>query len=211
MIRTILICLLSILSLCSCRTVIMHAVGVKNNKHLSADKIGKLEHRYGVDGKYSYYIDTGYDAYLHKVVDNNDSTEKALYKTFSQPLMAVYYSNKQTPDMAIVNCDGYMKMLRLTWNKHGEMNVFPPKYDMLHTNKIKLQEYLQCLKPLNGSAALNTIKSNSYDNIIILHWVHFFGRNAKNLIKEVQRNAKLAKGKILIVYVNSDNLYDPIQ
>lgn len=186
--------------------VLLRAVGVKNNRHLSAEKISRLQHRYGIDSRYSYYTDTVYNTYLAKTLNKKDSTEKGVYKTFSQPLIAAYYIQRPTADMAIVNCDGYMKMLRLTWNKHGEMDIFPPKYEVLATDKIKLKEYLQCLKPLDGSAAINTICN--YDNIIVVHWAHFFGKNAKNLIKEVQRNAKLAKGSTSIVYVNADNVYD---
>jgi|GEM_PF-6662701 len=206
MTRITILCLLLLLSLSSCKFVLLRAVGVKNNRHLSAEKIGKLQHRYGIDSRYSYYTDTVYNTYLAKTINEKDSAERGIYKTFSQPLIATYYIQRPTADIAIVNCDGYMKMLRLTWNKHGEMNVFPPKYEVLSTDKIKLIEYLQCLKPLDGSAAINTI--SNYDNIIVVHWAHFFGKNAKNLIKEVQHNAKLAKGKTLIVYVNADNIYD---
>ncbi len=204
--RQIVLGLLCLLCFSSCRIVLLRAIGVKNNRHLSEEKIAKLQHRYGIDSRYSYYTDTIYNTYLAKTINKKDSAERGIYKTFSQPLIATYYIQKPTADMAIVNCDGYMKMLRLTWNKHGEMDVFPPKYDTLHTNKIKLQEYLQCLKPLKGSAAINTIAG--YDNVIVLHWVHFFTKNTKSLIKEVERNAKLAKGKTLIVYVNADNVYD---
>lgn len=204
--RQIVLGLLCLLCFSSCRIVLLRAIGVKNNRHLSEEKIAKLQHRYGIDSRYSYYADTIYNTYLAKTINKKDSAERGIYKTFSQPLIATYYIQKPTADMAIVNCDGYMKMLRLTWNKHGEMDVFPPKYDTLHTNKIKLQEYLQCLKPLKGSAAINTI--TGYDNVIVLHWVNFFTKNTKSLIKEVERNAKLAKGKTLIVYVNADNVYD---
>lgn len=87
------------------------------------------------------------------------------------------------------------------------MKVFPPKYKEKGSNKILLNEYLTYLKPVDAAHKIKDIKTNNYDNVVIIHWSYFMNRQARIFIRQILDNLKLSKQNNLVLYVNIDNIY----
>jgi hypothetical protein len=191
----------------SCQPVFKMAVGIKPTKHLSEKQIAAKHEKFGIDKDFSYYVDTNYVRYLSLHFDEKNAAEKPLIKDYLQPLQAAYFLKKQTADILIINCDAEMTGFNLTLNKHGEMDVFPPKYNTKGSEKILLNEYLPYLKPISAAKQTSNLEIDNYNNVILIQWSSFMGRQAKIFIRQVLNNLKLSNVNTLVLFVNTDNVY----
>lgn len=205
--RNILLILFSTLLLYSCQPVFKKALGIRKIRTLSESRIAQIQDRYHVNSNFSYYVDTNYLHYLSLHFDEHNIDDKPVIKDYVQPLLAAYYFKKQTADLLIVNCNAEMRVLNLTLNKHGEMNVFPPKYKEKGSNKILLNEYLTYLKPVDAAHKIKDIETSNYDNVVIIHWSYFMNRQARIFVKQALDNLNLSKQNNLVLFVNIDNIY----
>lgn len=191
----------------SCQPVFQKALGLRKIRPLSESRIAQIQDRYHVNSNFSYYVDTNYLHYLSLHFDEHNKEDKPVIKDYVQPLLAAYYFKKQTADLLIVNCNAEMRGLNLTLNKHGEMNVFPPKYKEKGSNKILLNEYLTYLKTVGAAHKIKDTETNNYDNVVIIHWSYFMNRQARIFVKQVLDNLNLSKQNNLVLFVNIDNIY----
>lgn len=182
----------------SCTSIFMAAYGIKSPERIENKVLLKTAKKYGIPTSEIFLLDTAYYAYL----ETFDST---LYSdqinNHFQPLQALYYDKNGNLLSFHINCyaGGFPN---LKWNRNGNFDTFLPKQQAPIDSILPLQVHLNYLQSLSG----NVISINpDYDYYAIVYWNKFMGRQSRNLVRQVQENAKLTNDKkIKIMYVNSD-------
>jgi hypothetical protein len=176
-------------------------MGLKNPKIISDKEIIKYSNKFNIPLTDSYKLDTAYYSYLFSL----DTTK---YKTeihdHYQPLQALYYHDDDFVSFQI-NCNtgGFSK---LDWNRDGIFETFPPKFQNPIDSIFTIEQHLSFLNPIDPSKI--KIDISKFEYIIFVQWNRFMNKQSKHLIKIVQGNSKLAKGKsIKIIYVNNDGFF----
>lgn len=192
--------LLCLIWACSaCKPAAMAIYGLKAPKELDKKAIERYAKRYRIPIEDCYELT---DKYVYHLL-SLDSPQYALaQKNHYQPMQALYYN--QDGDLASwhINCyaGGFPN---LKWNRNGIMNSFPPATQAPLDSVIPLASQLQYLRPLTQN---NKLEAESYDYVVVVHWNRFGGRQSKRLVRQVQRNVRLASDKkVKIIYANNDN------
>jgi len=188
-------------SMTSCSSIFTGLYGIKKTKTVDENTIARFAEKYNIPASDNYEIDTSYFSYLFSL----DTTQfKEEIKNHFQPLQALYYDNSGELKSFQVNCyvGGFPN---LQWDRNEIMTTFPPKQQALIDSIIPLETHLKYLMPLSQTEKIQT---DNYDNIVIVHWNRFMGRQSKRLIRFVQDNRELATDKnVKIIYANTDNLF----
>ncbi len=184
----------------SCSGILMKVMGLKKGKILTHEEIISQGIKYGISPEDAYELDTAYVSYI---LGMDSSVYKNQQNNHLQPLQALYFDSTGRLISYHVNCSvgGFPN---LKWNKFGVFDQFPPENRTQLDTLLNFTKHFEYLIPI-------TTKSNycgNYEYLVIVHWNRFMGRQSKNLIRQVQENARLApEGKIKIFYANSDNIY----
>ncbi len=157
---------------------------------------------------YYYTADSAYAEFLSKF-DTTSAYEKRLLNKYIQPLSVFCYNNKTGEQVAnFANCDGNPRgITNLTWNKEGQLDVFPPKYKVYDIDSISATEVLSYIKPLANSTAVPDNWITSSEWTLIIFWTKFMGRQNTNFLMEVSRTISHIPHSYTLVYVELDNAF----
>lgn len=187
--------------LTSCSPIFTSLYGIKKINSLEEKTIVRYAEKYNIPSTESFMLDTTYFTYLFSL-DTNGCNEEI--KNHSQPLQTLYYDNTGSLKSFQLNCyaGGFPN---LDWKSDELMSTFPPKQQAPVDSIVQLKRLLKYLNPLQTE---ESIKPDKYDYIVVVFWNRFMGRQSKRLIRVVQENSQLAKGKkVRLVYANTDNLF----
>ncbi|NCA20765.1 MAG: hypothetical protein EBS86_06460 [Crocinitomicaceae bacterium] len=191
---------LIIFGLTSCSSVFTSLYGIKKIKPIDETTILKYANKYKIPVADVYEIDSTYFSYLFSL----DTIKfKSQIKNHYQPLQALYYNKTGQLLSFQVNCyvGGFPN---LKWNRNETLTTFPPKQQAPIDSIVQLGTQMNYLNPLSKTEKFSM---ESYDYIVIIYWNRFMGRQSKRLIRFIIDNCKLEeKGKIKIIYANSDNI-----
>jgi hypothetical protein len=178
-------------------------MGLKKPNPQPEEAIADLADTYRIPAADCYVMDSSYIRQLKEMYTGRPIA----LKDHLQPLQAIYFSKEnsfQYPVSLQVNCytGGFPN---LKWNREGRMDQFPPAQQAPLDSILSLKKTMEFLRPVTGVIPFNSI---NYDYIVVVYWNRFMGRQSKNLLHTVRKNATLAGNKrIKILYVNNDNLF----
>lgn len=174
--------------------------GIKNPKAVDEKTIMQYSQKYNVPLQDSYVLDSLYTSFLPA----DTSRYKDQQKNHNQPLQALYFNNAGQLQSFHINCyaPGFPN---LKWNYNSAFETFPPKQQAPVDSFITLTQLIKYMRPLGATQQLSVL---GYDNIAVVFWNKFMGRQSKRLIHTVQENSKLLQDKKMkIIYVNNDNIF----
>lgn len=183
-----------------CTTLFTAAYGIKEAKPVDEKTIVKYAKKYHIPIADAYQIDS---TYLYFLSSFDTAHFQEAIQNHYQPLQALYYDKSGKLISFQVNCyaGGFPN---LNWERNNAMKTFPPKIQAPLDTIVPLRKHLTYLLPLTTTTPFSL---NDYDIVTIVHWNRLMGRQSKRLIKLVQTNSKLAKQRVKVVYVNTDNLH----
>jgi hypothetical protein len=174
--------------------------GIKKPGKIDNSEIKRLGKSYNIPQEDLFIIDKAYSSYI-PYFDSLRFIEQ--HKNHNQPLQALYYDKSGYLQSFHINCyaSGFPN---LKWNKGKAFATFPPKQQAPLDTFITIEQQLKYFQPVSDTQQINI---SNYDYLIIVYWNKFMGRQSKRLIKIVQKNSKLSKDKIKIIYVNNDGMF----
>lgn len=179
----------------------MAIIGIKEPKSVNENVIFHYSENFNIPKTDCYELDTSFVSYLLSL---DIAKYKTQIKNHYQPLQVLYFDRSGQMVSFQVNCyaGGFPN---LKWERDNTLSTFPPKQQAPIDSILPLAEQLKYLRPLSKTTEL---ASDKYDYIIVVYWSKFMGRQSKRLIRFVQGNCKLSRGKqVKIIYANNDNIF----
>lgn len=178
---------------------------MKKIKELSETEIVKYDSNYSIPENDAYELDSNYVDFLFSL-DSIKYENKQ--KNHFQPLQALYYDNSGQLVSFHVNCDagGFPN---LKWNRFGAFDTFLLKHQAPVDSILSLRKHLDFLTPIHQSTSTDW---SAFDDVVIVHWIRFMGRQGKRLIEIVQKNVGLDTHlNSRVIYVNNDNIFNRVK
>lgn len=176
------------ISIISCDSILRKTVGINDVNEYSDKELMQLSRKYSIDTPL-YSLDKNYLNYVKSFSDS------LTIKNLLQPLQIIFFSHNQV-SAHLINCTvgGYPN---LKWNRFRTFDSIPDVNSPIITQKLKYDNLIKHINPKP--------KFSSGENICVVFWSNFMGRQSKNLISyskeiNVQRNYQ-------VIYVNNDNFF----
>jgi hypothetical protein len=178
--------------------VVMGLYGLKQPKPVSQQTLLRYARIYGIPEADSYELDTAFASFLTR----HEKAQPAAVKNHSQPLQALYYNQSGYPQAFLINCYADDRFPNIKWNPAGELNVFPPREQAPIDSLLSLDSQRHYLRPFPQTVIFD---KHAWDEVVVVYWSRFMGRQSKRLIQAVQTNSRLAiNQRVKILYVNND-------
>jgi len=193
--------LILIVALSSCSMTYLSIYGIKKIRFLEEKEILDYGKQYKIPYQDSYQLDTSYFSFMSNLDSDKYGSQ---IKNHLQPLQALYYNQEGELLSFHINCyaGGFPN---LKWDRNDIFSTFPPKEQAPIDRILSLADHMKFAKPMSQTENLSIV---NFDNIVIVYWSRFMGRQSKRLINYVQANERLAYDrKVKIVYINADNIF----
>lgn len=205
--RYTLLAVLMIVSLTSCKGVLLGIYGIKKPKHQTDEQIIRYAKHHKLKKQNIYKLNADYEQFVYDNFSNYTDTSlqyKIKTKQFLQPMQYMLFDNKGNLIVHSVNCDagGFPN---LKWNRDDAYAKFPPMPLSEVDSTFQLQQLSKHIDVIKTIGA-----TDNADYTCVIFWNKFIGRQSRRLIRYALNNIEAERKKgtsITVLLVNNDNIY----
>lgn len=183
----------------------MGILGFRNQKTLSKEKIVKLSKRFKVPVNNLFMVEP---SFYNEIVKNKNLSKKDK-QNLEQPNQILVFDKDKNNVTNLIDCNiGGFPILK--WNRFKGMDSIPIKQGFFYTTPVFLSknELDHISIKVTDESHFESTQNPSYFYYIL--WSRVLFRNSKKMIKQVNKNLKIAKSNNIpmeVKFIFSDSMF----